>query len=181
MTSDPMTRLFYLIIVSLTVASLIACGDDDNGENNQEPVNNDDPPEMTALEEACLHAREDHPLDREATADREDASANIAEGHTHFRITLPESTIEPDLYEGYAVYDVDAADTYGLFASSGTPVLFLDSEGEMISSETETVDECPEITTQHTVELDAGSHYIRLGPSHESELSTVTERLPEFE
>ncbi len=171
-------RLAYLFAIALALGSLSACGDDDNGEEN-DPNNNNDAPGMTALEEACLHAREDIPLDRDASAERDDVDENIAGTHTHYRVNLPESGEEPDHYEGYIGYNIDDGDTYGLFTSSDMPVAIFDADGDELSIDTQTVDECPEIITQHTLELDAGDHFLRFGPSSQSELSTVSEILSE--
>ena len=170
---DTPVYLYFSVLITVAIVCLAGCGENDDETTNQ----NDDPPGMTPVEEACLHAREDHPLTRQATADRDDASANIAETHTHFRIELPEN--EDEEFAGYVVYDVDRDAEYGLFASADIPLSFLDGEGEALEAQSEAVDECPEITTLHSVQLEAGEYFVHFGPSAHDEISTVTERLTE--
>lgn len=158
------TALIWLALL------VFGCGDEADENDGQE---NPGEPEMTPQEEACLHIANDTPLQRSATSDREGADDDISRTHSVFQIALPDGA--EDEYEGYVRYDIEEADTYLLFTSSELPVTFFDAAGEELDADADDVEECPQLTTQHTVELNSGDHFVRFGPWSEDEVFTVSE------
>ncbi len=163
-----------LLIVTLLIG---ACGEptDDNGD--PEDDNND---ELTLEEEVCLHAAEDVPLGRTASASIDDvdpADQNIGEPHTHFEIELPELDDNGE-YAGYMAYDADGGD-FGLFTSIDLDVTFYDDNGDELADQpdVDAFDGCVEIEQQHSIELDDALYYVHFGPTSSDSVHTVTERL----
>ncbi|MFU8804400.1 MAG: hypothetical protein ACNA8W_11365 [Bradymonadaceae bacterium] len=164
-----LTKKAFLIVAIFGAFILIACGQDydqDDHDNNGG---------ITPEEEACLHAN-DTPTQVAAAATPEEAQANINDDHTHYRISLVESTETPGEFSGAVTFEPDRDGDFAIFTSHVVPVQVIDDEGESESVTTRAVDECVEMARMHIADFhDDEIYVIVFGPTSESEISVIVE------
>lgn len=160
----------FIFAILLTSGALIAaCGENADDPDVGETV-------LSPAEEACLHAQEDTPIPRTATSEAADASDDIGSAHRLHEISLPQIP-ENDDFQGYLLFEVEDTGNYALFTSVEIDVRFFDETHEPWAVESTAINPCSEIVERHDVELEAGQYVVRLGPSDEDLLYSVTERI----
>lgn len=164
-----------LCAATAAVALLAGCGESDD------PDDNGDRQTYAELEqEVCTHATE-RPTELSASLEIDDVDAeadDIGETHRHFRIELQQAEAD---YRGFAAFDITdyGDDEFALFTSSDAELTLYDADGDEldVQPDVDDFDACPEISHQHSIELDAGLYFVGFGPTEQDQISTITEQI----